>query len=56
MPKRALFLTNGKDNPGCRKYTKVTDERFFAHAIESESKAMEKTLQVDPKGLELILA
>ena len=27
-----------------------------AYAIESESKAMERTLQVDPKGIELILA
>ena len=38
------------------KYTKVEDRELNAHAIESESKAMERTLQVDPKGIELILA
>ena len=37
------------------KYTKVEDRELNTHAIESESKAMERTLQVDPKGIELIL-
>jgi len=50
------FLTNAEGTTQVvAKYTKVTDREVLAHAIESESKAMEKTLQVDPKGLELIL-
>jgi NitT/TauT family transport system substrate-binding protein len=51
------FLTNAEGTTQIvAKYTKVTDREVLAHAIESESKAMEKTLQVDPKGLELILS
>jgi NitT/TauT family transport system substrate-binding protein len=38
------------------KYTKVEDRQVNAYAIESEAKAMERTLQIDPKGIELILA
>jgi NitT/TauT family transport system substrate-binding protein len=36
-------------------YTKVEDREVVAYAIESEAKAMERTLQVDPKGIELVL-
>jgi len=50
------FLTNAE---GTRqivaKYTKVEDREVNAYAIDSESKAVERTLQVDPKGIELIL-
>ena len=37
------------------KYTRVVDQEVLAYSIDSEAKAMEKTLQIDPKGLELIL-
>ena len=37
------------------KYTKVEDKEVIAHAMEAEGKAMEKSLRVDPKGIELIL-
>ena len=37
------------------KYTKVEDKEVLAHSMAAEAKAMEKTLQVDPKGIELIL-
>jgi len=33
----------------------VEDREVIAHAVEAEGKAMEKTLQIDPKGIELIL-
>jgi NitT/TauT family transport system substrate-binding protein len=50
------FLTNAEGAAQIvAKYTKVEDRELNAHAIESESKAMERTLQVDPKGIELIL-
>ena len=32
------------------KYTKVADREVLAYSIDSEAKAMEQTLQVDPKG------
>ena len=51
------FLTNPEGTAQIvAKYTKVEDRELNAYAIESESKAMERTLQVDPKGIELILA
>src|SRR5207344_2448896 len=51
------FLTNPEGTTQIvAKYTKVEDREINAYAIESESKAMERTLQVDPKGIELILA
>jgi len=51
------FLTNPEGTAQIvAKYTKVEDREVNAYAIESESKAMERTLQVDPKGIELILA
>lgn len=51
------FLTNAEGaNHIVAKYTKVEDREVNAYAIESESHAVERTLQVDPKGIELILA
>ena len=51
------FLTNAEGtNQIVAKYTKVEDREVNAYAIDSESKAVEKTLQIDPKGIELILA
>jgi ABC-type nitrate/sulfonate/bicarbonate transport system substrate-binding protein len=50
------FLTNAEGaNQIVAKYTKVEDREVNAYAIESESRAVERTLQVDPKGIELIL-
>ncbi len=51
------FLINAEGtNQIVAKYTKVEDREVNAYAIESESKAVERTLQIDPKGIELILA
>ena len=50
------FLTNPEGTAQIvAKYTKVVDREVVAHSIDSEAKAMQKTLQVDPKGVELIL-
>ena len=50
------FLTNAEGTAQIvAKYTKVEDREVNSHAIASESTAMEKTLQVDPKGIDLIL-
>jgi NitT/TauT family transport system substrate-binding protein len=50
------FLTNAEGTAQVvAKYTKVVDQEVLAYSIDSETKAMEKTLQVDPKGVELIL-
>ncbi|HSF58861.1 MAG TPA: ABC transporter substrate-binding protein [Candidatus Binatia bacterium] len=50
------FLTNKEGTAQIvAKYTKVEDREINNYAIGSESKAMERTLQVDPKGIELIL-
>ena len=38
-----------------QKYTKVEDKEVISHSMAAEAKAMDKTLQVDPKGIELIL-
>ena len=38
-----------------QKYTKVEDKEVLTHGMAAEGKAMEKTLRVDPKGIELIL-
>lgn len=38
-----------------QKYTKVEDQEILAHSMAAEGKAMEPSLQVDPKGIELIL-
>ena len=51
------FLTNKEGTIQIvAKYTKVEDREVNGHAIESEREAVERTLQVDPKGIELILA
>lgn len=51
------FLTNAEGTGQIvAKYTKVEDRDVNAYAIDSESKAVERTLQIDPKGIELILA
>ena len=51
------FLTNREGTIQIvAKYTKVEDREVNGHAIASESEALERTLQVDPKGIELILA
>jgi NitT/TauT family transport system substrate-binding protein len=51
------FLTNAEGtNQIVAKYTKVEDRDVNVYAIDSESKAVERTLQIDPKGIELILA
>jgi len=51
------FLTNKEGTIQIvAKYTKVEDREVNGHAIESEWEAVERTLQVDPKGIELILA
>jgi NitT/TauT family transport system substrate-binding protein len=50
------FLTNPEGTAQIvAKYTKVADHEVLAYSIDSEAKAMEKALQVDPKGVELIL-
>jgi NitT/TauT family transport system substrate-binding protein len=50
------FLTNPEGTAQVvTKYTQVTDREVLAYSIDSEAGAMEKTLQIDPKGLELIL-
>jgi NitT/TauT family transport system substrate-binding protein len=50
------FLTNPEGTTQiAAKYTKVVDQEVLAHSINSETPAMEKTLQVDPKGVQLIL-
>ena len=50
------FLTNPEGTAQVvAKYTKVVDREVLAHSIDSEVPAMEKTLQVDSKGVELIL-
>jgi NitT/TauT family transport system substrate-binding protein len=50
------FLTNPEGTTQIvARYTKVADREVLAHAIDSETGAMERTLQVDPKGVDLIL-
>ena len=51
------FLTNREGTMQIvAKYTKVEEREINSHAIDTESEALERTLQVDPKGIELILA
>jgi NitT/TauT family transport system substrate-binding protein len=51
------YLTNKEGTAQVvAKYTKVDEREVVAHSIEVEAAAMERTLQVDPKGIELILA
>jgi NitT/TauT family transport system substrate-binding protein len=50
------FLTNPEGTTQIvTKYTKVVEQEVLAHSIDSEATAMERTLEVDPKGVELIL-
>ncbi|HXV81235.1 MAG TPA: ABC transporter substrate-binding protein [Candidatus Binatia bacterium] len=50
------YLTNPEGaSKIVQKYTKVEDKEVISHSMAAEAKAMEKTLQVDPKGIELIL-
>jgi NitT/TauT family transport system substrate-binding protein len=50
------FLTNPEGTAQVvAKYTKVADREVLVHSIDAETPAMQKTLQVDPKGVELIL-
>jgi NitT/TauT family transport system substrate-binding protein len=50
------FLTNPEGTTQIvAKYTKVADQEVLAYSIDSEATAMERTLEVDPKGVELIL-
>ena len=51
------FLTNREGTAQIvAKYTKVEDRDVVAFSIDSEAAAVERTLQIDPKGIELILA
>jgi NitT/TauT family transport system substrate-binding protein len=51
------FLTNREGTAQIvAKYTKVDDRDVVVHSIASEAEAVERTLQIDPKGIELILA
>jgi NitT/TauT family transport system substrate-binding protein len=50
------FLNNSEGTAKIvAQYTKVEDREVIAHAVSAEGKAMQRTLQVDPKGIELIL-
>lgn len=50
------YLTNPEGaSKIVQKYTKVEDKEVISYSMAAEAKAMEKTLQVDPKGIELIL-
>src|SRR5262245_1354210 len=51
------FLTNREGTAQIvSKYTKVEERDVVNYSIDAETAAMERTLQVDPKGIELILA
>jgi len=51
-----IFLTD-REAAGkiVQKYTKIEDREVLTHSMAAEARAMEPTLQVDPKGIELIL-
>jgi ABC-type nitrate/sulfonate/bicarbonate transport system substrate-binding protein len=50
------YLTNPEGaSKIVQKYTKVEDKEVISHSMAAEARAMDKTLQVDPKGIELIL-
>jgi NitT/TauT family transport system substrate-binding protein len=50
------FVTNREGaSQVIAKYTKVQDREVINYAIETDTKAVQKTLEVDPKGIELIL-
>ena len=51
------FLTNREGTAQIvAKYTKVEERDVVSFSIDSEAAAVERTLQIDPKGIELILA
>jgi NitT/TauT family transport system substrate-binding protein len=51
------YLTNKEGTAQIvSKYTKVEERDVVNYSIDAEAAAMERTLQVDPKGIELILA
>jgi NitT/TauT family transport system substrate-binding protein len=50
------FITNREGaSRVIAKYTKVQDREVLNYAIDTDAKAVQKTLEVDPKGIELIL-
>jgi NitT/TauT family transport system substrate-binding protein len=50
------FLTNREGAAQVvAKYTKVEDREILNYSIATDSKAVQKTLEVDPKGIELVL-
>jgi NitT/TauT family transport system substrate-binding protein len=50
------FLTNREGAAKVvAKYTKVEDREILNYAIDTDGKAVQKTLEVDPKGIELVL-
>src|SRR5215831_5275363 len=50
------FITNREGaSQVIAKYTKVQDREVINYAIETDAKAVQRNLEVDPKGIELIL-
>ena len=50
------FITNREGaSQVIAKYTKVQDREVLNYAIETDAKAVQRTLEVDPRGIELIL-
>lgn len=50
------FLTNREGAAQViSKYTKVTDKEVLDYSIDTDSKAVQKNLAVDPKGIQLVL-
>jgi len=50
------FITNREGaSQVIAKYTKVQDREVLNYAIDTDEKAVQKTLEVDPKGIELVL-
>jgi len=50
------FITNREGaSQVIAKYTKVQDREVLNYAIETDAKAVQRSLEVDPKGVELIL-
>ncbi len=50
------FITNREGaSQVVGKYTKVQDREILNYSIDTDSKAVQRTLEVDPKGIELVL-
>jgi hypothetical protein len=50
------FLTQPKLPPrSCRNTPRSNDQEILGHSMAAEGKTMEPSLQVDPKGIELIV-